>query len=80
MAVTQAQARQAHEAAVQLLTASQTMLFYTTGVLNLFEEGFTTSVGGETFPIPQDAQDRLIDIVKYQALKANLVTAFNLLP
>lgn len=80
MAVTQAQAKQAHDASVQLMAAAQALLLYTNGVINLFDAGFTVTVGGEVVPLPQTTQDRLIDVAKYQALKATLVTAFNLLP
>lgn len=80
MAVTQAQAKQAHEGAIQLMTASQALLLYTNRVIGLFDSNFTVKVDDQTIPLDQATQDHLIDVAKYQALKANLVTAFNLLP
>lgn len=80
MAVTQAQAKQAHDASFQVMQAAQAMLLYTNRVTALFDGAFTVKVGDETITLAQDVQDRLIDVAKYNALKANLVTAFNLLP
>lgn len=80
MAVTQAQAKQAHDAALELMAAAQALLLYTNGVNNLFESGFIVTIGGEPVSLPTDVHDRIIDVAKYQTLKSNLVTPFNKLP
>lgn len=80
MAVTQAQAKQAHDAALELMAAAQALLLYTNGVNNLFDSGFIVSVGGEAVVLPTDVHDRIIDVAKYQLLKSNVATPYNKLP
>lgn len=81
-AVTQAQAQQAQQGARELMQAAQALLIYANQVNALFNTGFTLTVAGstETVTIPQATQDKLIDVAKYNALKANLVAVFNQLP
>lgn len=81
-AVTQQQAQQARAASIVLSRASDAMFQYSNQVNYLFESNFTLQVPGttQTVTIPQSLQDQLIDIAKYNALKAALIAAYNQLP
>lgn len=80
--VTQAQAQQAKDAAAQLMQTSQTLFAYANYINAQFDNGFTLQVAQSTstFTMPTVMQNDLINIAKYNALKAALVAEFNLLP
>lgn len=80
--MTQAQVQQARDAAFQLVQTSQQLLGYASFLNTQFSNGFTLAVANSTttYPMPSQMQADIVDLNKYNALKAALVTEFNALP
>lgn len=80
--VTQAQVQQAKDAAFQLMQTSQQLYAYANFINAQFDSGFILQVAQSTsaFQMPAAMQSDLVNVAKYNALKAALVTEFNQLP
>lgn len=80
--VTQAQVQQAQNASQQLIQTSQTLFAYASFLNAQFTNGFQISVTGSTstYSMPATMQADIVDMKKYNALKAALVAEFNALP